>query len=91
MEREMTQPTEKQTAFIRSLVDRILAVDPSKLPTKAKAPAPARYTFNPQENAIAAQALARDILAKLENGELTVAFASNCIGDLKVAARRAGA
>lgn len=87
----MNHPTEKQTALIKSLTSRILAVDPSKLPTKAKAPAPARYSYNPQENAIAAQKVAQDVLAKLDAGELTVAFASNCIDDLMVQARRARA
>ena len=80
--------TDKQIELIRNLTGRILALDPSKLPTKAKAPAPARFTFNPRENAIAAQKVASDVLAKLKAGELTVAFASNCIDDLMIQARR---
>lgn len=87
----MSTPTTKQIDLIQSLTSRILAVDVSKLPTKAKAPAPARFTFNPQANAVAAQKVARDVLAKLDAGQLDTRFASNCIDDLMVQARRARA
>lgn len=83
--------THKQIELIRNLTSRILAVDVSKLPTKAKAPAPARFTFNPQANAVAAQSVARDVLAKLDAGQFDTRFASNCIDDLMVQARRARA
>lgn len=83
--------TKAQADFIRSLASRILDVNVEALPTKAKAAYPARFTFNPQANAAASQATARAVLAQLDAGEIVLSgHASNCINDLKVAARRAG-
>ena len=83
--------TENQIELIRSLATRILAVDVSALPTKAKAPAPARFTFNPQQNARAAQAIASELLARMETEELSIGTASAWISDLQVQVRRARA
>lgn len=81
--------TEKQIELIRSLANRILAVDVSSLPTKAKALA--GFTFNPQQNACAAQTIASELLARLETEELSIGTASAWIGDLQVQVRRARA
>lgn len=85
--------TEAQAKFITDLANRILAVDLSALPTKAKAAYPARYTFNPRQNAEAAQVQAREALDGLAAGRFGIdgrVRASQIIDGLKVAARRAG-
>ncbi|HQS95071.1 MAG: hypothetical protein B7X90_01865 [Novosphingobium sp. 17-62-19] len=84
----MNVATEPQIAFINSLAARILAVDVSKLPTKAKAAV--GFKYNPQVNARDAQAQAAEKLAQIAAGQLTKIGASNAIEALKVAARRAG-
>lgn len=81
--------TEKQIELIRSLANRIMAVNVAALPTKAKAPA--GFTFNPQANAKAAQTIASELLGRLETEELSIGTASAWIDTLQVQARRARA
>lgn len=83
--------TDKQIDMIRGLANRILAVDVSSLPTKAKAPAPARFTFNPHANAVAAQKIASELLGRLDVEDLSIGTASAWISDLQVQVRRARA
>jgi hypothetical protein len=82
--------TIKQIDLIKTLCDRILAVDARLLPTKAKAKYPACYTYNPQANAIEAQKIALELLSRLSVERLSVGTAMAWIADLKVQARRCG-
>jgi hypothetical protein len=83
--------TENQANYITALAKQILAVDVSKLPTKAKAKV--GFTFNPQANAIGSQKIAQEALDGLAKGEFGIdgrVFPSQIIDGLKIAARRAG-
>ena len=54
--------SQAQATFIADLANNILAVDVSKMPTKAKAKV--GFTFNPQANAIGSQRIAREALRR---------------------------
>ena len=81
--------TQAQIQTIKRLAARILAVDVSKLPVRAKAPA--GFTFSPQQNAAAAQRIANELTGRLETEELSIGTANAWISDLQVQVRRARA